>query len=127
MLYKQYLIVNLEAIKNMNGNRGRMVTQGGHGWVHGILDAQRRFPESVEAFIAQPSAFKITLEAPDADTLIRLQEAYKDVCGICLVEERGTKADGSVNEKAKGITALGLGPIREDLIGDDLKVLKPFK
>jgi hypothetical protein len=45
---------------------------------------------------------------------------------VSLVEEKGTKADGSVNEAMRGVTNLGLGPIRSDQIGDDLKALKPL-
>jgi peptidyl-tRNA hydrolase len=126
VLYKLYLIVSAEAIKNMNGNRGRMVTQSGHGWVHSIWDSMNRFPDDVKAYKEQGSAFKITLVVPDSEALKRLYDTYKNVCGASLVEEHGNKVNGEINEQVKGITCLGIGPIRSNLIGDDLQSLKPF-
>ena len=123
-LRKLFLIVSAEALKNMKGNRGRMVTQGGHGWVHVLWDAMKRFPADVEAYQNQDSAFKITLVVENDTALRELATKYKDVCGVSLVEERGTRADGTVNEDVKGVTCLGLGPISMDAIGDDLKALK---
>ena len=126
MMYKQYLIVTADAIKNMKGNRGRMINQGGHGWIHSMWDAMDRFPEAVKAYREQKSAFKITLVVETAEELRALYEVYKDKCGITLVEEKGSRQNGEVNEEVKGVTCLGIGPIHADHVGDDLNSLKPF-
>jgi hypothetical protein len=125
-IYKLYAIVLSSAIKGMNGNRGRMGLQMAHGYVHALWDAMDRFPEAHDAFRAQPSAFKIALTTDDPEVLRTLAEKYRPICGVSLVEERGTKADGSINEAVRGVTCLGLGPIRSDLIGEDLAGLKGF-
>jgi peptidyl-tRNA hydrolase len=116
----------MEAIRNMKGNRGRMITQGGHGILHAFWDAQRRFPDDALAYMNQSSAFKITKVVDNGDALRLLAVKYKDVCGISLVEEKGTRADGSVNVEVQDVTCLGIGPIRNDLIGEDIINLKLF-
>ena len=110
----------------MNGNRGRMVVQSAHGFLPSMWDSAKRFPADAEAYQNQSSAFKICLVTDSEEFLENLYSKYKLVCGASLVQERGTKADGSVNEAVKGITCLGLGPIEESLVGDDLKALKGF-
>lgn len=124
--YRLYVVVALDAVKAMKGNRGRLGTQIGHGFVHALFDALDRFPEDVRAYRTQSSAFKITLAVETGEQLQDLIERYRGVCGVSLVEERGTRGDGSVNEAVKGITALGIGPIRTDLVGEDLATLRPL-
>jgi hypothetical protein len=125
-LYKLYAILSQEAVKAMNGNRGRMATQAAHGFLHAFWDGCDRFPEMTTAYRAQPSAFKVTLVAVDSEALRILEEKYRPICGVSLVVERGTKSDGSVNEAVKAVTCLGLGPILLDKIGEDLSGLKNF-
>lgn len=125
-LYKLYAILSQEAVKAMNGNRGRMTTQAGHGFLHALWDAAERFPEMAYDYRKQRSAFKVTLIAEGSEALRILEEKYRPICGVSLVEERGTKSDGSVNEAVKAVTCLGLGPIPLDKIGDDLSALKNF-
>ncbi len=126
MIYKLYAVLLIPAVKAMNGNRGKMVTQGGHAFVHALWDAEDRFPDAVAPFRGPPSAFKIALAIDDETALRALADRYGSICGVSLVEERGAKADGSVNEAARGVTGLGIGPIREDQIDDDLRLLKGF-
>ncbi len=125
-VFKLYSIMSGAAVKKMNGVRGKMVSQGGHGFMHAYWDSEDRFPDDAKAYRRQTSAFKITLAVEDEGQLVALMEKYRPLCGVSLVEERGTKADGSINEKAQGVTCLGLGPIDADLIGDDLRALKGF-
>jgi len=125
-IYRLYTILAADAVKDMKGNRGRMVTQGGHGLVHALWDAMDRFPADCTAYRAQGSAFKMALVVPDAASLERLFVAYQPLCGVSLVREQGTRVNGDLNVEVQSTTALGLGPIRSDLVGDDLRALKPF-
>ena len=124
-VYRLYSILAADAVKVMNGVRGSMVTQGGHGFVHALWDAMDRFPDDVRSYRAG-TAFKTTLVAPDEAYLRMLRERYQPICGVSLVEESGSRADGSTTKGVKGVTCLGIGPIRLDLAGDDLRSLKAF-
>lgn len=125
-MYKLYTIMNNDAVKSMKGNRGRMITQGNHAVVHTIWDAGDRFPLDLRNYRNQKSAFKITLVVQTEQELKDLYESYYNICGSSLVMEHGSKMNGEINEDAKGITCLGIGPIDVDLVGDDLNNLKPF-
>jgi hypothetical protein len=105
------------AIRAMNGNRGRMIVQAGHAYVHALWDAQDRFPEAVAVYRSQP-AFKICLA---------VDSRYHDICGVSVVQETGSKVSGEVDQKnALMTTALGIGPIHIDQISNDLSSLKSF-
>ncbi len=125
-MYKLYTILLLPAVKLMNGNRGRMVTQGGHGFLHALWDAEKRFPEAAAAYKSQGSAFKVTLSIASEDALMALHDAYAPICGVSIVQERGTTLSGSINERVQGLMGLGLGPIHIDQINADLADLKGF-
>jgi hypothetical protein len=125
-MFKLYAIMLAPSVKAMNGNRGRMVVQASHAFVHSLWDAERRYPETVIAYRAQASAFKIAL-VTDSEKLLRdLATKYGELCGCSLVEETGSKATGDVNHAVAMVTALGLGPLHVDLIGEDLALLRNF-
>lgn len=116
----------------MNGIRGKMCAQAGHAYLHAFWDAERRFPSyygglggdcisDVDHYKNSDHAYKITLIVDTVDELKALQEAYKNVCGTSLVTDAGFTV---FNEPTT--TCLGIGPIREDNIGEDLKALKTF-
>jgi peptidyl-tRNA hydrolase len=126
MALKLVSVLLLPAVKAMNGNRGRMVVQGSHALLHALWDSERRFPEVAAAYKAQGSAFKIVLVADDEATLLGLHESYRRTHGVTLVEERGTRASGGNNEAVRGLTGVGIGPIDDAAIGDDLGSLRPF-
>lgn len=130
MKYKMYCIFAKESILKMNGNRGKMSTQAGHAYLHAYWDAMA-FPRScVENKIKDKAkqamdyqlserAYKITLVVDTVDELKVLHEKYKNICGTSLVTDAGfTVFDEPTT------TCLGLGPISEDNIGEDLKNLK---
>lgn len=129
MKVKMYCIFALESVKKMNGIRGKMCTQAGHAYLHAFWDADREdasVPVNMKrmqatAYMASDRAYKITLVVDTVDELKALQEKYKDVCGTSLVTDAGFTV---FNEPTK--TCLGLGPISEDNIGDDIKSLKTF-
>lgn len=114
-----YCIMAKESIDKMKGIRGKMITQGGHGYLHAFWDAEKRFPEHAQAYRETSHAYKITLVVPTVGELEKLRDAYRDVCGVSLVKDAGF----TVFEEPT-VTCLGLGPIPESLIGDDLKELR---
>jgi len=138
MKVKMYCIFALESVKKMNGIRGKMCTQAGHAYLHAFFDATEEYTLALETLktdnpkvsqkLAQAlsyknseRAYKITLLVDTVEELVALQEKYKDVCGTSLV----TDAAFTVFDEPT-TTCLGLGPISEDNIGDDIKALKTF-
>jgi len=130
MKHKLYCIFADESVKKMNGIRGKMCTQAGHAYVHSIWDAFapsfnliKMFRKIKQAYAYKHSerAYKITLRISTVDELKALQEKYRDICGTSLVTDAGFTVFAEPTT-----TCLGIGPIREDKIGDDLKALKTF-
>ena len=135
MKYKLYCIFAKESIDKMKGVRGKMCTQAGHAYLHAFWDAMDGFDapdfhvqsakrQQAHAYKTREGdghAYKITLIVDTVDELKALQERYKNVCGTSLVTDAGF----TVFEEPT-TTCLGLGPISEDNIGDDLKALKTF-
>lgn len=120
-----YCIFAKESLDKMKGIRGKMITQGGHGYLHAYWDAVDRFPHHAQAYRDTSHAYKITLVVPVVADLEVLLESYQTVCGVSLVRDAGftvfKNEDGS---PCPTVTCLGIGPIPEGLIGDDLKALK---
>jgi peptidyl-tRNA hydrolase len=130
MKYKMYCIFAKESVQKMNGIRGKMCTQAGHAYLHAFWDAASNVgsnkpdPRKLEQALSYASserAYKITLIVDTVEELKELQEKYKDICGTSLVTDAGFTV---FNEPTT--TCLGLGPISEDNIGDDIKALKTF-
>ena len=131
MKVKMYCIFALESVKKMNGIRGKMCTQAGHAYLHAFWDALDQFanedgtrPQKLQQAIDYKNserAYKITLVVDTVEELRALQDKYKDICGTSLVTDAGFTV---FNEPTT--TCLGLGPIAEENIGDDIKALKTF-
>lgn len=128
MKHKMYCIFAKESVQKMNGIRGKMCTQAGHAYLHAFWDALKwrgtdliHISEQAVAYRDTDHAYKITLIVDTVDELKALQEKYKDICGTHLVTDAGFTVF-----KEPTTTCLGLGPISEDNIGDDLKALKTF-
>lgn len=122
-VYKLYCVMSKEALKKMGGSRGKMISQGGHAWLHSVWDAEQRFPEDVAHYRDSESAYKITVFVETDAELVILHDAYRDTCGVSLVIDRGYTVFNGVPT----MTCLGIGPIREDLIREDLKALKTLQ
>lgn len=122
MKIKMYTLVSLEAVKAMGGNRGKLMAQGQHAVLHTFWDAERRFPEMAQAYRDSSHAYKIALQVASAAELAVFHEAYKDICGISLVKDAGFTVF-----KEPTITCLGIGPIREDQVLENLSSLTTFK
>ena len=102
-----YCVMSMEAVKKMNGSRGKLGTQAGHAYLHAFWDAEINFPEPAAAYKGSQAAFKITLRVDTDEEMLAIYEAHKGVCGRTKVEDAGhTVFDG------KTLTCIGLGPIR---------------
>ena len=97
----------------------------GHAYLHSYWNAWFESPDESEAekqaieYRNSGLAFKITLVVDTVEDLKRLQESYKDICGTSLVTDAGRTVFGEPTT-----VCLGIGPISEENIGDDLKALK---
>lgn len=118
---KMYCVFALESVKKMNGIRGKLGTQAGHAYLHSFWDSEERFPKLARAYHETSHAYKITLVVDTVEELEKLQEAYRNVCGVSLVKDAGFTVFSEPT-----VTCLGIGPISEDLVGDDLASLKTF-
>ena len=126
MKHKMYCIFARESLEKMGGNRGKMAAQAGHAYLHAFWDANRVSAETnkirqAQAYYESERAYKIALVVDSVAELLVLQRKYQDICGTSLVEDAGFTVFSEPT-----ITCLGLGPISEDNIGDDIKALKVF-
>jgi len=127
MKYKMYCIFAKESIAKMNGNRGKLAAQAGHAYLHSYWNAMSDMasdgdrPKFSQAMYYQNGnhAYKIALVVETVAELEELKKSYDGLCGVSLVKDAGFTV---FNEPT--VTCLGIGPIREDLIGEDLKILK---
>lgn len=143
MKYKMYAIFAKESVQKMNGIRGKMCTQAGHAYLHAFWDANQTMlnphggagtvPVNADkanqaiAYMNSDHAYKITLVVDTVEELRALQDKYKDICGTSLVTDAGFTVFKDENgNPLPTITCLGVGPISEDNIGDDIKALKTF-
>lgn len=124
MKHKMYCIFAKESLDKINGIRGKLATQAGHAYLHAFWDATNLSASYIEkiqasAYMESERAYKITLVVDTVEELLELEKAYDGKCGTSLVTDAGFTVF-----KEPTTTCLGLGPIREDMIGDDLKKLK---
>lgn len=132
MNYKMYCIFAMDSVQKMGGNRGKMSSQAGHAFLHSYWDAMGlntpkdiRYKvnfykyEQAVAYSNSGLAFKITLKVDTVTELLELQKAYSSICGTSLVTDAGRTVFDEPT-----ITCLGIGPIAECNIKDDLKSLK---
>lgn len=123
-----YAIVNMEAMKLAGGNRGKMMAQAGHAFLHAWWDAaslQRHFyggETRAKAYRDSNSAAKIVLAAENE---AELRGYYDDIfpnrlgIGVTLV----TDAARTVFPEPT-VTFLGLGPLTKEEAPEWLQKLK---
>lgn len=117
---KLYAIVSNEAVAAAKGNRGKMIAQTGHAYVHSMLDSMTRFPDDAKAYLESGVVAKVCLKA-DEMVLHQLARTYQSKCGVFLVKDAGL----TVFPRPM-ITALGIGPILESNREEVLANLKVF-
>jgi len=120
MGYVMYCIVNRDALKQMNGNRGKLAAQAGHAYLHSYLDAYNRFTIDAVKYMTEGKAKKVCLVVDSVEDLDKIQRAYIDKCGASMVVDAGV----TIFKGVPTTTCLGVGPIHSDIIGEDLKALK---
>lgn len=119
---KIYAIMCMEAVQKMQGIRGKMTSQAGHAFLHSFWDAEERFPEDAQAYKDSAHAVKITVRVNTEAELLELYEKYSTTVGTTLVKDAGFTVFSEPT-----ITCVGIGPIPEALIGEDLRTLRLFK
>lgn len=126
---KLYCVVSREALDKMTVKkegqadtflRGKFAAQCGHAYLHAWWDAFVRFNADAIAYRSSQHAFKIAVVVDSDAQLVALEDTYRDRCGVSLVTDAGF----TVFNGQPTITCLGIGPIHEDDIGQDLKDLK---
>ena len=115
-----YCVFSKEAIKLMNGNRGKIAAQSGHAFLHSFWDAEKRFPEKAEAYRLNLTR-KITLCVETTQELFDLQKRYEPKCGVSLVKDAGFTVFTEPT-----VTCLGIGPIARIDCEEILSKLRPF-
>ena len=135
-MIKMYCVFAMESVKKMNGNRGKLASMAGHAYLHSWWDSDDRFTHLVgedtdyyRAYNDGPArkykrsnlAFKITLIVDTVDELVTLHDLYKPICGVSLV----TDAARTVFAEPTTV-CLGIGPIHENMVKEDLSSLKVF-
>lgn len=133
--YKMYCVYSMEAVKAMNGNRGKLGAMAGHAFLHAYWDAEERHlrragadTEYSRSYKVGPAldyrwkskaAKKVCLRVETTAELLELEKIYKDRCGVSLVTDSGlTVFDGPTT------VCLGIGPLSDDMCEDTLKGLK---
>lgn len=118
-MYKLYAIVSKEALKKMNGVRGKLCVQTGHAFLHSIWDAEESFPCDAYAYKTSRHAFKITLVVDTDAELEYFYEKFKDMYPCAKIVDKGFTVF-----KEPTLTCLGFGPVHENNVPDEIKSLK---
>jgi peptidyl-tRNA hydrolase len=117
---RMYCVVARESLVKMNGNRGKLAAQAGHAYLHAYWDAYQNFTVDAVKYQVSGKATKVCLIVDTVDELYALRDKYTIICGTSLVTDAGKTCFNGVPT----VTCLGIGPIRDSDIGDDLKGLK---
>lgn len=118
--YKMYCIVARESLQKMGGNRGKLAAQAGHAYLHAYWDAYQNYTMEAVQYQVSGKAVKVCLIVDTVEDLYVLRDKYSERCGTSLVTDAGKTIFNGVPT----VTCLGLGPILEDKMDDDLKTLK---
>lgn len=120
-MYKMYIVVSMEAIAKMKGVRGKMLTQAGHAIQCADWDSAQRFPEALQEYKNSDHIRKITVRVDTDEELLELATAYRDKCGVGIIKDAGFTVFTEPT-----LTCVGIGPIHQDDIDNDLSTLKLF-
>lgn len=116
---KIYCIISKESIARMKGIRGKMMAQAGHAFLHAYWDSLDRYPENAQAYRDSQHARKIVVTVDTDQELIALYEKYRNICGATKVIDAGFTV---FNEPT--LTCIGIGPIQDIAVEDDIRTLK---
>lgn len=105
-----YCIFSKQSLDRMGGNRGKMVAQAGHAYLHAYLDALERFKHTTDEYIGGP-ATKIGLLV-DTDEQLESIFELQNGCGKTQVVDSGK----TVFKGVPTLTCIGIGPIDRDSV-----------
>lgn len=103
----------------MKGIRGKFMAQAGHAFLHSFWNSEDYFPDFAKEYKNGQHARKITLGVETDSEMLELYEKYKTVCGTTKVIDSGFTVFTEPT-----LTCVGIGPIPEHLVQEDLKKLK---
>lgn len=118
---KMYCIISKESVQRFGGIRGKLMAQAGHAFLHSYWDSSSRFPKHSNEYMNSGAAVKITLIVDTDTEMIDLYDKYRKKCGATKVVDAGRTVF-----KEPTLTCVGIGPISENDIDDDLQKLKLF-
>lgn len=116
---RMYCVISKESIKRFKGIRGKMMAQAGHAFLHAFWDSEEFWPCYARAYKESDHARKITVVTETDEEMLKLYDKYIKICGVTKVIDAGF----TVFEEPT-LTCIGIGPISEILIEEDLKELK---
>lgn len=129
--YIMYCIFSKEAIKLMNGNRGKFASMAGHAYLHAFWDSDSKYrsyygglggdsPGNADLYKDSGFAKKVTLAVDTTEQLEALYERIKELpYGKTLVVDRGlTVFEGPTT------VCIGFGPVPKREVPYSLSILK---
>lgn len=121
-----YAITSKEVLKKINGNRGKLVAQAAHAFLHAFWDAEQFIPDVAREYqFGDQSAVKICLVVDTDQELLDIFdkfEAAEKIHGLTKVIDQGR----TVFNGEPTLTFIGVGPItKEDFeaVSPGLKLL----
>lgn len=118
---RMYALISMEALKACNGNRGKMLAQAGHAFLHSYWDCEDRFPDRAKRYRNEQAAMKVALRVETGAQLALWHAEIKDTLPCTFVIDHARTVFDSPT-----ITALGIGPVYPDECPDWLKDLRPL-
>lgn len=116
---KIYCIISKESLERMKGIRGKFMAQAGHAFLHSFWDSEERFPDIAKEYRDGQHARKITLVVDTDEQMLAIYEKYRRVCGATKVVDSGFTVFTEPT-----LTCIGIGPINDFLVQDDIRNLK---
>jgi len=113
MEYKQAIIIRTD----LGMKKGKIASQASHASLGAFLEAQRKDPKGTQEWLSYQK--KIVLKVESEKELLMLFEQTKNLLPHALIKDAGR-----TQIEPGSITALGIGPAKEDLIDKFTKNLK---
>ena len=122
-----YCIYSKEAIKSMNGNRGKLAAMAGHAYLHAYWNGQEKAHENrykqrnlCSLYKNSGLAKKVALVVDTTEDLVNLYDEIKDEAfGVTLIEDAGlTVFDG------KTTVCMGVGPVAKESVPKSIGELR---
>jgi PTH2 family peptidyl-tRNA hydrolase len=115
-----YAIVRSDLLPIFAREAGKLIAQTGHAYLDTLLDAQKRYPDKAQSYLATGRP-KIGLKARNERELIELYEQYRHSHGAALIKDVGRTVFGGPT-----VTVLGIGPICRHELPKRLQALRHF-